>query len=1382
MKLCVRVYATIALSLTLALFILLPATPARADAKPPIAVDTTAPIRLQAFTFTPGKGPEPALPAGLARDVPGLTYDLKVAAANYNTAHVIGFQVRGGITTTLDVGLAPKGVLTGQVLDASNLAPVPHAWIVVAPLSSDSEETQRSAVTDTEGVFTLLLSSDIYTVTVGRYGFYNAVVADIVISDGLTTTHDLVLTPLPSGGTGTLAGQITDAETGMPLSRAWVQVSNSQSPAYQAVSNAFGYYGLDLTPGTYDLRIGAAAHADFTTTVVITADQTTQQDAALGPGGHVSSWDYACEGLPLVTNPGLTKCEIHVTDPMTVTDVTVDVAITQFFLPVLDIDLISPDGTTVRLYEGTQHSGSLDFYLSENYDRSRQPDVGSMDDFNGRPGSGMWTMQVYNNGDFAGQWTNYNLHLQGEMGTGGSGGVLRGQIVDGRDSSPLPDVHITAMAEDGSSWETTSDAGGHYALLLPEGRYTLTAQKRGFYVRQETFAMEGWDLGLGIWDLTWMDALPFTCPDTPIPVPDYNANGVTCQIQVPDFVIVHDVYTDLDIRTTYRGDLDVDLIAPDGTTVRLNKSGYDARQDIIGNFDQTMAPAEGSMSDFDGSLGQGTWTLKVVDQGPGDLATIQDWTLYLIGTVVPSGWLEGEVVDANDGSPLPGAELQARAVTLGYTQTARSDAGGHFVMQLGTDGYRLQALKTGYRAMSSAVVTVTADTTVTQDVMLGSPRIAVGPRALTTTAHLTDTMPVTITLRITNSGSAPLTWGTRVITQSHVPYSQFSIPNPQTSWPGPRGVGPEVYTRLAAAVAQVITETAATAPQTAASARIPIIVYLDPQVDLDALAMATASLPRPARKQALYQALVSVASESQKSLLNALAVWRKTGAVTDIRPYTIVNAIALRANRAVVDALAARPDVAWIAAPRRYRIQTLHPPLSPFHSPSSDPVEWNVARIGAPELWALGIDGTGVVVGGLDTGVYLQHEALVDNYRGNLGNGAFDHTYSFYDGVTDTTIEPWDDQGHGTHTLGTVVGRRDAEGTAIGVAPGARWIACKAFDSNGEATDVTILNCFDWLLAPGGDPTMAPDVVNNSWGYTEGDMTGLLPAVQAWRAAGIFPEFSSGNTSGVGTIYAPASYEEAFATGAVDNTDTLADFSSRGPSPLTDKIKPDVVAPGVNIRSAYNGTVCPPFYPGDGNYCTLSGTSMAGPHTAGCAALLLSAMPELTVPQIENVLRKTAVELGPTGPDMDYGYGRIDCYAAFQTLAAHVSWADIRPRNGTLAPGVSAMVTITLIPSNTIPSQGTPVAAGVYVHTLTLRLDNDDRTTPVVDVPITLRLFCSSSLDVDCDGKVDVADVQAVADLWSTDNPAGDVDGDGDVDIVDVQMVARHSLLVAGCS
>jgi bacillopeptidase F len=312
--------------------------------------------------------------------------------------------------------------------------------------------------------------------------------------------------------------------------------------------------------------------------------------------------------------------------------------------------------------------------------------------------------------------------------------------------------------------------------------------------------------------------------------------------------------------------------------------------------------------------------------------------------------------------------------------------------------------------------------------------------------------------------------------------------------------------------------------------------------------------------------------------------------------------------------------------------------------------EWNLSLIRAPEVWTtLGISGTGAVVAGMDTGVDWLHPALQANYRGYNPHGPANHRGNWYDPVTGS-LYPIDDHGHGTHTLGTAVGR-----DGIGVAPGARWIGVKVLDRYGYGYDSWIHAGFQWLLAPDGDPSLAPDVVNCSWGDENGASTEFQADLRALRAAGIFVVFANGNSGpGPGTVISPASLPEAFAVGAGDSEDRVANFSSRGPSPWGE-VRPHVVAPGVSVLSALPG----------GIYGTMSGTSMATPHVAGLVALLRAVSPTVTITDVARIITATAVPLSTTVPNNDSGWGRVDAFAAVALLMnAGMVQGTVTPRGG----------------------------------------------------------------------------------------------------------------------
>ncbi|MFL7811362.1 MAG: S8 family serine peptidase, partial [Anaerolineae bacterium] len=326
--------------------------------------------------------------------------------------------------------------------------------------------------------------------------------------------------------------------------------------------------------------------------------------------------------------------------------------------------------------------------------------------------------------------------------------------------------------------------------------------------------------------------------------------------------------------------------------------------------------------------------------------------------------------------------------------------------------------------------------------------------------------------------------------------------------------------------------------------------------------------------------------------------------------------------------LASRPDVSVLLEDR---VHVLSAP-APVPSAEGSGEQWNVTRNGADRVWqSLGLTGEGTVVASIDTGVDWEHPLLKSRYRGYSGKPLVEHEGNWFCATDEGYTYPGDGYGHGTHTTGIMVGE-----DGIGVAPGAQWIAAKVFDNQGRAYDSWIHAGLEWALAPGGDPSLAPDVVNCSWGDPTGTNTRFLPDVQALRAAGIAPVFSAGNYGPQeGTITAPGSFRESIAVGATDSDDRTARFSSRGPSPW-DEIKPELGAPGVGILSTVPG----------GGLGPMSGTSMAAPHVSGIVALLRQANPALTVDELEAVMLGTARPLGEVQPNNELGWGLSDAYAA----------------------------------------------------------------------------------------------------------------------------------------
>ncbi|MED1108944.1 S8 family peptidase [Bacillus pumilus] len=418
----------------------------------------------------------------------------------------------------------------------------------------------------------------------------------------------------------------------------------------------------------------------------------------------------------------------------------------------------------------------------------------------------------------------------------------------------------------------------------------------------------------------------------------------------------------------------------------------------------------------------------------------------------------------------------------------------------------------------------------------------------------------------------------------------------------------------------------------------------------------TAAKTQYTKRSAVVSELRATSEKTQEALLTYLQKEQKKKQVKEIHSYYIVNGLAVTGTKEVMEKVAAFPEVDQVL-PNETR--QIHRPVDlktkqKKQMKAVDGVEWNISQVHAPEAWALGYDGTGTVVASIDTGVEWDHPALKEKYRG------FDpahpnkptHEFNWYDATTGSEA-PYDDLEHGTHVTGTMVGSEPDGKNQIGVAPGAKWIAVKAFSEDG-GTDADLLDAGEWILAPKDEagnphPEQAPDVVNNSWGGGPGLDDWYKDVVNAWRAADIFPEFSAGNTDlfnpgGEGSIANPANYQEVFATGATDQDNKLGSFSLQGPSPYG-VMKPDIAAPGVNIRSSI---------PGKGYEDGWNGTSMAGPHVSAVVALLRQVQSDLSVEEIEQILINTAKPLTdqqfPESPNNGYGAGLVDAREAITVL------------------------------------------------------------------------------------------------------------------------------------
>lgn len=400
-------------------------------------------------------------------------------------------------------------------------------------------------------------------------------------------------------------------------------------------------------------------------------------------------------------------------------------------------------------------------------------------------------------------------------------------------------------------------------------------------------------------------------------------------------------------------------------------------------------------------------------------------------------------------------------------------------------------------------------------------------------------------------------------------------------------------------------------------------------------------------------------------------------------------------------------------------------------------VEPNITHVGAPDAWALGINGEGMVVSSIDTGVRYTHQALVNHYRGSLGGGLFDNNYNWWDPYGDHPASPADDNGHGTHTMGTMVGD-DGGANQIGMAPGAQWMACRGCNTS-SCSDSALLECAQFLVAPtdltgaNPDPDKRPDAINNSWGDCSTSYDGWYQGVvDAWLASGIYPIFSNGNASNCGysspppcgTVGNPGRYGNVTGVGSTGQSNgAYASHSNRGPTDNPDtinpngfpSIKPQVAAPGVNIRSSVNTSDT--SYEGG-----WTGTSMSAPHVTGLVALVWQAAPCLVgdYAATETLIQDTATHIttglpgscsgeGPGQyPNQSTGWGEINAFAAVTAAMGACGPTGTLDGTVTASAGGDPLEDVTIeatgLPAQTYTTQtgpdGTyvfdPISAGTY--------------------------------------------------------------------------------------
>jgi subtilisin family serine protease len=424
------------------------------------------------------------------------------------------------------------------------------------------------------------------------------------------------------------------------------------------------------------------------------------------------------------------------------------------------------------------------------------------------------------------------------------------------------------------------------------------------------------------------------------------------------------------------------------------------------------------------------------------------------------------------------------------------------------------------------------------------------------------------------------------------------------------------------------------------------------------------------RHYVIVSALMKKCEQSQASVRTYLEQQKNAGRVTSYRSFYIDNSFGVIGEKEVIQTLANRNDVNIVY--EDLPVQLIEP-VAKGDGPRINSIEIGIRDCRADSLWRKGITGLGRLTFDLDTGCYgddrqtAHHNALKNRWRGaRICGGSLAESWK---DALGGQARPLDTYGHGTHTMGTMVGAYAAD--TVGMAWGAQWIADNAINQGvGSGFDTDVTEAYNWGADPDANPATrydVPDACCNSWGINSG-FSGYYDCDPRWNtaiwnaeAAGVCVEYSAGNEgSSAQTLRSPANvcstgvHQETrcYAVAAVDGASawpyTIASFSSRGPSDChTAVIKPEVSAPGVNVRSTYN----------NGSYTTMSGTSMAGPHVAGAFLLLRQYNTDATTDTIKMALISSARDEGASGNDNTFGWGFIDVNAAINYMPRQPSLA-----------------------------------------------------------------------------------------------------------------------------
>jgi subtilisin family serine protease len=482
-----------------------------------------------------------------------------------------------------------------------------------------------------------------------------------------------------------------------------------------------------------------------------------------------------------------------------------------------------------------------------------------------------------------------------------------------------------------------------------------------------------------------------------------------------------------------------------------------------------------------------------------------------------------------------------------------------------------------------------------------------------------------------------------------------------------------------------------------AAQKLPVQIVLKEQFDKQLLNSLVDGMPKVERRVEVARILSEFSAQKQAGVLQYLA----TVGAGNVKSFWVINAVYCEATPEVIRQLSERPEVSYVNYDLVYQPNLLEPEQE---TDGTEEIAWGVDKINAPAVWALGYTGAGIVCGHIDTGVDYNHADLADHMwtDANYPN----HGWNFENNNND----PMDVQGHGTHTAGSVASD-GTSGSQCGVAPDAQIMGCRVRTVADSLAESQCWDAMQFVVAPPLSPSNGADLYTMSLGW----MISWAPHQASWRttadnvnAAGVSQIVAAGNERGTaipnacrcpGNVPPPwwnpentgvGALSGIVSIGATDVSDNIASFSSPGPvtwssvPPFSDYpyppglTRPDVSAPGVDVKSCAVG----------GGYTTMSGTSMATPHTAGAVCLMLSKNPNLSPAVVDSILEVTAIDLGPGGKDNDFGAGRIDALAAVNyvtgsggpmlNLMSKQIIDSTGNNNGILDPSETAKLLITL--------------------------------------------------------------------------------------------------------